>query len=261
MRIAVAGSAAVALLATATGSPGTAAGLQAQGLPARDQSGCTASERRAFLREEQATILQLVGDLRTIRDEVDLARLAAPDPQSGTAYNFYDHLFVSARGMGMAVVNTGEIGPGKPDVLLYAPDPRAADVTDPHGPDFPYTLAGWAYAREYAPKQHPTFLGPCIVRSDWFVHERSIHPADDWTNVAVPPEEERHGEAPGNDPPLPTACAQPCPLGFPHGRLWDIHLWLGKNGIAQVSMLSPGKPIPGFDPQVGTAFFFPEAAQ
>lgn len=224
-----------------------------------DRGGCTQPERQAFLGAEQRQVLALVKarGLTTLRDETDIARLAAPDPDSGTAYNFYDHQFVSARDMGVAVVNTGEVGPGKPDLLLYVPNPEAADVIDPYGPDFPYTLAGWAYSATYAPNEPPTFLEPCIAPFEWFVHERSIHPAHDWTNVAVPPDEQTHGEASGTDPPLPTECDPLCPVGFSHRRLWDIHLWLGENRIAEVSMLSP-TPIPGFDPEVGVGFFFPD---
>lgn len=74
----------------------------------------------------------------------------------------------------------------------------------------------------------------------------------------MPPEESWHGEDPAAEQPLPSDCEPaPCPAGFPHGRLWDIHFWLGGDGVASVSMLSPAS-IPGFDPEVGVAFFYPD---
>jgi uncharacterized repeat protein (TIGR01451 family) len=243
---------------------------------------CTPAERHAELRDEQAVMLDLVShygpgegqDLTTLNGPEDMVALAQGDPESGTIYSFYDHAFVSFEGMGMAIFNTGDNGAdpadhtrrrtGKPDLLLYAPDPNAADATDPYGPDFPYELAGWAYSPPYDYSQHPTFLGDCITRADWFVHERSIHPADTWGTFAVPPDESVHGEHPGQDPILPTECDDPltitaelCPEGFQHPRIWDIHLWPG-NDAASVSMLSPS-PIAGIDPEVGKAFFYPES--
>ncbi|HEV8575426.1 MAG TPA: hypothetical protein VGR43_12065, partial [Dehalococcoidia bacterium] len=203
---------------------------------------CSSRERRALLMREQMRILALVrsygpeaSDLTTLRDQSDLVRLAQPDPEAGTVYNFYPHQFASFAGMGFAVLNTGELGPGKPDLLLYAPSPDKTDVTDPYGPDFPYTLAGWGYLSPYDHEEHPILLSPCIVRGDWFVHERGIHPADDWTMHAVPPHEVEHGQDPGQDPVLPTECQDICMAGIQHGRFWDIHFWLGDRGRPAVS--------------------------
>lgn len=244
---------------------------------------CTPAERHADLRDEQTVVLDLVShygpgdgqDLTTLNGPEDMAALARGDAESRTFYSVYDHAFVSFRDMGMAVLNTGDNGtepadhtrrrPGKPDLLLYAPNSLTADATDPDGADFPYNLVGWAYSPLYDPEQHPTFLGGCVTRADWFVHERGIHPADTWGMVAVPPDEEgrRHGEHPGQDPILASECDDPatiavelCPAGIQHPRIWDIHLWLGKEA-ASISMLSPF-PIAGIDPEVGKAFFYPE---
>lgn len=248
--------------------------------PARDQS-CTPAEREAELRDEQTVVLDLVmhfgpgdgSDLTTLSGPQDTAALAAGDPDSGTAYSLHDHAFVSFEDMGMAIFNTGDTGadpldpsrraPGKPDLLLYAPNPDAEDATDPYRPDFPYELVGWAYSPPYDYKQHPTFLRDCVGRSDWFVHERGIHPADSWGMIAVPPSEKVHGEDPGHIPILPTECNDPlslavelCPAGIQHPRIWDIHLWRGEDA-ALISMLSP-HPIRGIDPEVGKAFFYPD---
>lgn len=243
---------------------------------------CTPAEREADLRDEQAIILDMVSrygpgdgqDLVTLGGVEDLAALAAGDPESGTRYSFQDHAFVSFRDMGMAIVNTGDNGAdpldperrtrGKPDLLLYAPNPAAA-ATDPYGPDFPYKLVGWAYSPlTYDYWNAPTFLGECIVREDWFVHERGIHPADTWGMVAVPPEDEQFkGEDAGQNPILPIECdadgtlaVELCPAGAQHTRIWDIHFWVGKRA-ASVSLLSPS-PLSGIDPDIGTAFFYPD---
>lgn len=249
--------------------------------PPASDTPCTVREREADLRDEQAVVLDLVShygpeegrDLTTLDGPEDMAALAQGDPKSGTIYSLYDHAFVSFKGMGLAIINTGDNGTdpadptrrrtGKPDLLLYAPDPNAADATDPYGPDFPYKLAGWAYSPAYDYNQHPKFLGDCITRADWFVHERGIHPTDTWGMMAVPPEEKVHGQNPGQDPIPPTECDDPrtiatelCPLGIQHPRIWDIHLWLGQLA-ASVSMLSP-RAIAGIDPEKGKAFFYPE---
>lgn len=219
---------------------------------------CSGAQRNGVLLHEQAAVLDLVGDLRTLKNESDLARLAVPNPLTGTAFNFYDHAFVSFRGMGLAIVNTGVAeAPGKPTLLLYAPDPDAQEVIDPYNPDFPYRLVGFGHASVYAPNETPTFLGPCFEK-DWFVHERSVHRADTWQNIAVPPEEDFKGQVAGGVPPLPHECNPPC-TGFAHGRLWDLHIWLADgNGVPTLSMTNPGDEIAGADPQIGRAFFFPE---
>lgn len=192
---------------------------------------CSARERTEALRKEQERVLALVGEHSTLEGPGDLARLAQRNPYSEPVYNFYPHQYASINGMGFALFNTGKKGVGRPDLLLYAPAP-AKDVTDPYGPDFPYTLAGWGYLRDYDPKQHPkdedvdedTDVPQCLVREDWFVHERSIHPADSWQNAPAPPDEHGHGQAFGNEPIQPTDCTpSPCPAGVPHPRFWDTH--------------------------------------
>jgi hypothetical protein len=250
--------------------------------PEAKGASCNAADRSAYLGDEQAVVLDLVShygpgdgrDLTTLDERQDIVALAEGDPESGTRYGVYDHAFVSFRGMGLAIINAGDNGtepdgrrrPGKPDLLLYAPKDPNADATDPYGPDLPYELAGWAYSPlSYDYYQHPTFLGECIERKDWFVHERGIHPADSWGMVSVPPDEEGqvHGQASGQDPILPSECDDPrtlvvetCPAGIQHTRIWDIHFWRGK-GRASVSMLSPN-PIAGIDPEVGKGFFYPD---
>ncbi|MBT2530486.1 hypothetical protein J7E91_35380 [Streptomyces sp. ISL-99] len=98
-------------------------------------------------------------------------------------------------------------------------------------------------------------------RDEWSVHERSIHPADTWQNIAVPPpDDDPKGSNPGQQPISPDECdPAPCPPGIQHGRLWDIHFWLDeRDGIPAVSILNRREEIPGWDPGVGISFFFPE---
>lgn len=223
------------------------------------RSKCGFIERQRTLAVEQRRILKLVGDLRVLRNEADLARLA--EPRDGTKFYIYSHMFASMRGMGFTVVNGGETGPGKPALLLYRPSSKAKNVIEPNGPDFPYELVGWGYASPYTPgiiPNYPTDPGlRCVMDKEWLVHERSVHPFDTWQNIPVPPVEDYHGQAAGNTPPTADECTPAC-VGAGHPRLWDIHLWLGSWGTATVSLLYPGKAIPGFDPGVGTGFFYPQ---
>lgn len=231
---------------------------------------CSQDEREAALRAEQADVEAVLGEeFMTLNGPAELAALAARDPVTGRgAYDFLDHQFASARGMGVAIIDTASLAtgvtPGRPNLLLYAPSPDAANVVDPFGADFPYRLVGWGYtpSSSYNWEQHPTELdGRCITRADWFVHERGIHPADTWQNIAVPPpNDDPHGTATGDEPITPNECgAEPCPAGFQHPRIWDIHLWRDGAGadLPSVSISHPSATIPGWDPGVGVSFFYP----
>lgn len=212
--------------------------------------GCTTSERRRALAADQRLVLDRVGDLRTLDDPTDLTALAE------LGWNVLPHGYNSFRGIGMAVLRGEELArpeplPGRPELLLYRPDPGASNVTDPFGADFPYELAGWGYLGSYDLANPPTGAGPCFTRSDWFVHERGIHDLQTLGFVPVPPNEDFHGQDPGNEPFVPMTA------GVPHPRFWDMHVWLGAAGVPTVSMLNPGTPIPGIDPHVGSWFFHP----
>lgn len=225
-----------------------------------DDASCDPTKRRELLAAEQRAVLDLVGDLTTLRDHHDLAALAA------VGYKDYDHHFVSFAGQGLAILDFtrfADVRPGNPSFLLYEPSPDADDVTDIEGPDFPYSLAGWGYAgpnysynRE---KQEPVWPHEldrlCLGAGDWFVHERGIHPSDTGGMHSVPPEEQEHGHASGDSFPIPGIEG---PVGFPHPRIWDIHLWLGPDGVPSISILNPGKCIPGIPSDVGVAWFHPE---
>jgi hypothetical protein len=227
-------------------------GRVARSVPADRVGECTPAQRRTALAEDQRLVLARVGDLTRLDDLVDLAALA------GRGWNVLPHGWNSFRGMGMAVLRGEEIPrpeplPGRPELLLYRPDPGASNVTDPLGADFPYQLAGWGYLGSYDFAKHPTSAGSCFTRTDWFVHERGIHDFQTLGFVPVPPKEDFHGHSPGNEPFVPLT------PGVPHSRFWDMHVWLGAEGLPTVSMLNPGTPIPGIDPHVGSWFFYPPA--
>lgn len=228
-------------------------------LLATEAGACTAHERQSALAEDQRLVLQHVGSLSTLRDLVDVASLAA------RGWSVPPHMWVSLEGMGVGIARPEAVPEvvtglpstglpsqaGLPPLLLYRPNPDAVSVTDPYGPDFPYTLVGWAYGGAYDYRQYPTTAGPCYGRPDWLVHERGIHPLATWGFVPVPPQEQWHGQDPGNEPLLPL------PPGLPHSRLWSLHVWLNRDtGVPSVSMMQPG--IPGIDPGVGTSFFYPQ---
>lgn len=248
------------VLVASTGTSAASAYDRKPGRGAGSGTECSAAERRSSLALEQRRVLKLVKDFRVLRNQADLDRLA--QPREGVQFFVLSHRFNSIRGMGFTIVNGGQVtGPGKPAMLLYKPSHKAKNVTDPDGPDFPYELVGWGYAGPYTPGQPPAFPDDpglrCVRPTDWFVHERSVHPADTWQNIPVPPVEDYPGQDPGSLPPLPDECDPPC-VGEPHPRIWDLHVWFGANGVPTLSMLNPGKPIPGFDPEVGVGFFYPQ---
>jgi hypothetical protein len=224
---------------------------------------CGKAERRAALAAEQRRVLQTLKGFRVLKNQQDMDRIAAASPTTGTAYNVMPHAYASMKGNGFTLVNTGTgNGPGKPQLIFYRPARGAGDVLDANGADFPYVLVGWGYVGPYSPGA-PLDFGDdaglrCLETDDWFVHERSVHPADTWHNIPVRPQEDYLGQVPGSEPPTAEECK--CPVGMNHGRFWDAHLWLDGDSVPTVSMLNPGRPIPGFDPVVGSGFFYPEAA-
>lgn len=243
-------------------------------------STCTPEERAQQLKSAQAKILN---ELLRPADGVDLTTLGGEGEADGTAglaalaalgYNFYDHQQVGFEGQGWPVVDTlgdPEQGfaptAGRPFVLLYAPTVPAppATVTAPRdGFDFPYRLAGWAYSSgRYDFRRAPTVSElECVERSEWFVHERGIHPFEDGGMRPLPPEEELagltpHGTSLGQD--MKPLATQLVPGDFPHGRIWDLHVWCSPDCVApgsevpSISISNPGEPIPGIDSGVGAS--------
>ncbi|MFD3329583.1 hypothetical protein [Streptomyces sp. NPDC058701] len=238
---------------------------------------CTPRERADALSAEEARVTQLLAGHTTLLNQADVDSLAHVGAQpGGITYAIKPHEFASVGGMGLTFLNPNPgYTPGLPTLLFYRPAPGAtpAELLDPAHKDFPYELAGWGYAGQYNPGVAPGFSQDralhCLKPTDWFVHERSAHPGDTWQNIPVPPAEApgHHGDAPGSTPPSAQECG--CLLdmdngvGMAHPRMWDIHFWLQPDNPSAgpaVSILNPGTPIPGFDPGVGTGFFYPEGA-
>ena len=221
-------------------------------LSASEAAPCTPQERQSALAEDQRLVLQHVGSLSTLRDMVDVASLAA------RGWIVPPHMWVSVKGMGVGIARPEVLAglpslAGFPPLLLYRPNPAASNVADPYGADFPYTLVGWAYGAAYDYRQFPTTAGRCYERRDWIVHERGVHDLATWGFVPAPPREQWHGQDPGNELLL-------LPLGIPHSRLWALHVWLNRDtGVPNVSMMQDAAgTIPGIDPGVGIAFFYPQ---
>ena len=218
--------------------------------PTPEDLDCATAERNEVLRSEQKAVLERLGDLRVIRNQRDLTRLGGPP------YNFPfpTHLFTSFRGIGFTLLNPIDpVRRGSPNFLFYAPA-KGADVTDPGGRDFPYTLTGWGYGVPYAPEHLPSFL-PCVGADDWHIHERGVHDFATGGMQVMPPAEAGFAESAGqlSDPPA----LRPV-VGFPHARAWTAHFWLDGDDIPKSAILDPTDPPPGIDPGVGSSFYFPE---
>lgn len=256
-------SAAVMLAAIGTVTAPLARPAVAQ--PASPRGVCTAQDRQAALSNERQRVLDYLGDLTTMRNPLDAARLALK------GWGALPHGFISFAGNGMPVgrldapltetpllvplVGEPVIRTDMPDLLFYRPT-TTVNVSDPFFADFPYTLLGWAYIDVYSLEHDPTRRGPdCLERSDWFVHERGIHDLPFLGFFPVPPRERFQGEASGRDliPPL-VLLLHP---GLPHPRSWVTHLWLNPDATLTPSFANPHVSVPGADPHFGQWFFYP----
>ncbi len=127
--------------------------------------------------------------------------------------------------------------------------PGSPTVTDALWADEPYVLVGWAYTARMDsgpgaafPRDQPPTLD-IIEPGQWFVHEAGWHNLDGTFAI------DRAFVRPLAGPPHPHA-------GAPHGRFWDVHLWVGRStGIPVVSMSSP-TPIDGITVPDGS-FVYP----
>ncbi|WP_026413607.1 hypothetical protein [Actinomadura oligospora] len=253
------GIAALAVPAAANAATASDAGKRPD-QTTRNGTSCSPIERYTTLAVEQRRVLKLMKGYTVLRNQADVDRLAQKNPATGTQFAALSHMYNSMKGVGMTVVNIGMQGAGMPTLLFYRPDPKATNVTQPYVPNFPYRLAGWGYVWPYTPGKAPSYPGEaglrCIKPSDWFVHERSVHPSDTWQNITLPPAEDWKGQAAGQDPPTAAECG--CAFGEGHGRFWDLHIFLNHmSPFPKVSMYNPGKPIPGFDAVTGKGFFYP----
>jgi hypothetical protein len=172
------------------------------------QLGClNTGQPEQFLRGNQSGVLDRFGETTTESELKDADYIQShPFPIS---------LFVVGNtvfeGMGEAWVRRDDlkaalnqapsvIFPKEPSVLMFLPD--GGDLGNRT-----LRLLGWAYAvnDQTAPFPDPPDIpGFCIPRHEWFFHEAGIHTADGGFSPGIPPD----------------------PLGVPHARLWDVHLWL-----------------------------------
>ena len=100
------------------------------------------------------------------------------------------------------------------------------DWTDYDGPDGPYRLTGWAYIAPYTPGSRPPSR-PCIEQDEWFVHEAGWHLRDGAMHLTPDAAEE---------PPRPLL---PAGIHFWHPQVWDIHFWVGEDGVPAVTFDNP----------------------
>jgi len=149
----------------------------------------------------------------------------------------------------------------RPDLLFYAPRPRAAgetladymdDISAPDTTNNPYTFIGVAYTQLYDPDERP-IMG-CIPSDAWFVHEAGYHLQTGQMFPTPPAEGPIAGSA--NMLTRPPG-ARPGQRMLWHPRLWDLHVWIDPAGGPPVmSIYRPGG-VPGLAlPPV--VFFRPE---
>jgi hypothetical protein len=188
----------------------------------RQASACSSSERREALREMQAAVLKVAPlSIPSMADAVA--------PGGALAGWRLSHGYVVLDDAGAIVLdNLAAVAP-MPPLLFYAPSDAstAADWRDFDGPDDPYRLEGWSYVQPYTPGSNPPRL-PCITADEWVVHEAGWHLKD------------------GNMRLTPGATAEPPrPPGLDalmwHPRIWDLHVWRGTDGTAQVFFRNPNE--------------------
>jgi hypothetical protein len=210
----------LAYLSCFAGVPPAKAGPSPQQLTTH-QTGCTPGERREALRVLQAAVL------RVAPHEVESLEEAVK-PGGVLAGWRLSHGLVVIDGAGGAAVDDLEAKDPMPPILLYEPSPASspAEWLDFDGDDGPYRLVGWGKIAPYSPGSSPPSL-PCIAKSEWFVHEAGWHLMDGGMRLTpdatdAPP----HSEHEGRD-------------YFWHPRAWDIHFWVGDDGVPAISFHNP----------------------
>ena len=121
-----------------------------------------------------------------------------------------------------------------PQLLQYAPssasNPR--DWLDFDGEDGPYRLIGWAYLSPFVSTGPPD--RPCIAAAEWFVHDAGWHLLDGGM-LATPDA--------AAEPPRPESSVG---IFMWHGKQWDLHLWIGEDGLPTISFGNPAPPGGGY---------------
>jgi hypothetical protein len=188
------------------------------------QTGCTPEQRREALRALQTQVLQVAP-----RQLDALKKALAPGgPLAG--WRLAHGLVVLATAGAVGVDNIEAKDP-MPQLLLYAPSPSSspADWLDFDGSDGPYRLVGWAYIAPYQPGSAPPSR-KCVAASEWFVHEAGWHLMDG--NMLLTP-------GATAEPPRPQLKVG---IHLWHPQVWDIHYWIGDDGVPTISFANPKAP-------------------
>lgn len=196
-------------------------------LPAGDaarRADCTPEQRRDSLRALQARVLRVAPtQLESLEEAVQ--------PGGALAGWQLSHGLVVLASAGAVGVDNIEARDPMPQLLLYAPSPSTSpdDWLDFDGSDGPYRLVGWAYLAPYEPGSEPPSR-PCIAASEWMIHEAGWHLLDG--GMLVTPDA-------ATEPPRPQTDAG---ILFWHPRVWDIHFWIGDDGVPTISFANPNAP-------------------
>jgi hypothetical protein len=235
-------SAAFAAPASARERPAPAHPSNLQG-PGERETGCTPEQRREALRALQAEVLRLAP-----RAVDSLERAVQPGgPLAGWRLS---HGLVVIDGGGAVPVDNLAAKDPLPPLLLYEPSPTSSpdDWLDFDGPDGPYRLVGWGEIAPYRPGSGPPHL-PCIAKSEWLVHEAGWHLMDGGmlltpkaTAAPAHPEHQSSGY-------------------FWHPRAWDLHFWIGADGVPDVSFHNPDARRGGVRLPEGAFFYLVDGRQ
>jgi hypothetical protein len=188
---------------------------------------CTPEQRRAVLRDLQTQVVQVAP--REIESLIE-----AIGPHGPLAGWRLSHGHVVIAGGGSMPVDNLEATPPMPPLLLYAPSAESSpeDWLDFDGPDGPYRLVGWAYVAPYEEGSSPP-ARECLGESEWFIHEAGWHLTDGGMHLTPDATTEPADPPPGIE------------TLFWHPRVWDIHFWIGEDGVPVVAFDNPQAPAGG----------------
>jgi len=187
------------------------------------QPTCTPEQRRDELRALQERVVQAAP-----RQLDSLEKAVQPGgPLAGWQL---PHGHVVLAGAGAVALHHLEPQEPLPPLLLYAPSPASspADWLDLDGPDGPYRLIGWGFVAPYRPGSAVPSRR-CIAATEWFVHEAGWHLTDGGMRLTP-------GAA--SEPPRPMDIG----ILFWHPAVWDIHFWVGDDGVPTVALHNPRDP-------------------
>jgi len=204
---------------------------------AAQEHGCTLDERREALRALQSQVLKVAPTkLDSLKDAVQ--------PGGPLAGGRLTHGHVVMAHTGAAPVSTRRAKDPMPQLLQYAPSPSSspAEWLDFDGPDGPYHLIGWAYLVRFEPGSRPPSRR-CIAESEWFIHEAGWHLMDG--GMLITPDAVK-------EPPRPQLNVG---IYYWHPRFWDIHFWIGDDGVPTISYANPKAPRGGLHLPDGAAFY------